>query len=278
VDDHDASGVPIDLLESAISIADAGRMCVFSVLFQVVADCPIFVLTNRDESTERRTILPQTFTSHTQTRWFGGADARAEGTWFGVNEHGLIAAVTNRKKANVPANPRSRGLLCRDVLSHPTAAEAVDWVQQELAANDYAGFNLIVLTAIASYVIEAADQMLVTRLAPGIYTLGNTAFNSAEDVRVAAMHAFVANMVNEESEWHAFLRRAQQICAMHGEDGSPALCLHSDHWGTVGSTIVALPNNAPQSEYLYSSGPPCTTPYVDYTSSLRAMLTESKRR
>src|ERR1700690_11619 len=109
-------------------------MCIFSVIYRVISGCPLFVLTNRDESTERPTTLPRVSTSgQNGTRWFGGADARAGGTWFGINEHGLLAAVTNRKKEPLPPNPRSRGLLCRDVLGHATAASAVEWVVQELA-------------------------------------------------------------------------------------------------------------------------------------------------
>ena len=74
-------------------------MCIFSVIYRVVPECPIFVLTNRDESTERPSVPPQVFPSTANgPRWFGAADARAGGTWFGINEHGLLAAVTNRKK------------------------------------------------------------------------------------------------------------------------------------------------------------------------------------
>ena len=70
-------------------------MCVFSVAYRVFPDCPIFVLTNRDESTARPTISPRSFEPLTPNgaRWFGGADQRAGGTWLGVNEHGVLAAV-----------------------------------------------------------------------------------------------------------------------------------------------------------------------------------------
>jgi len=83
-------------------------MCVFSVVYRVFPDCPIFVLTNRDESTARPTLSPRRFDATTPhgAHWFGGADQRAGGTWLGVNEHGLLAAVTNRKTTTPP--PRRR--------------------------------------------------------------------------------------------------------------------------------------------------------------------------
>ena len=56
-------------------------MCVFSVAYRVFPDCPIFVLTNRDESTARPTISPRSFEPLTPNgdRWFGGADQKAGG-------------------------------------------------------------------------------------------------------------------------------------------------------------------------------------------------------
>src|SRR5580704_7437056 len=127
-------------------------MCIFSVAYRVFPDCPIFVLTNRDESTERPTLSPRVFesTAPEGKRWFGGADQRAGGTWLSVNEHGLLAAVTNRKTDLVADNPRSRGLLCRDVLEGATD----QYLLGELTSGPYAGFNLIVLATYSADVFE----------------------------------------------------------------------------------------------------------------------------
>ena len=38
----------------------------------------------------------------------GLRDLEAGGTWLGVNGHGVLIAVTNRHKVDVPAQPRSR--------------------------------------------------------------------------------------------------------------------------------------------------------------------------
>jgi uncharacterized protein with NRDE domain len=245
-------------------------MCTFSVIYRVVPECPIFVLTNRDESTERPSLLPQVFTAgENGTRWFGGADARAGGTWFGVNEHGLLAAVTNRKKDPLPPNPRSRGLLCRDVLGHATTTAAVDWVLQELSAHPYAGFNLMVLSAEAAWIVEAADSASATQIGPGIHSVSNGPLRAHDDLRVNLAQSLVTRIVDEERDWKAYGDRARQICSIHGSEGAPGMCLHRDGWGTVGSTIVALARDARESQYHYAAGPPCRTPYVDYSDAFR---------
>ncbi|HUE15542.1 MAG TPA: NRDE family protein [Planctomycetaceae bacterium] len=252
-------------------------MCIFSVIYRVVPECPVFVLTNRDESTERPSRLPQIFTAgENGTRWFGGADAKAGGTWFGINEHGLLAAVTNRTKDLIPPNPRSRGLLCRDVLGHATPTSAVDWVLRELSQHAYAGFSLVIATAEAACVIEAADSTCVTQLGPGIHSISNGPLTAHDDRRVNLAQTLVTQMVDEEHDWRAYLRKSQQICAVHSSDAAPGMCVHRDHWGTVGSTIAALARDPKQSQYHYAPGPPCRTAYVDYSEAFRGMFASNR--
>jgi uncharacterized protein with NRDE domain len=247
-------------------------MCIFSVIYRVVPECPIFVLTNRDESTERPSLSPQVFTAgENGCRWFGGADARAGGTWFGINEHGLLAAVTNRKKEPLPPNPRSRGLLCRDVLRHATATTAVDWVLQEISEHAYAGFNLIILSAESAWIVEAAEFKFATQIGPGIHSVSNGPLRAHDDPRVNLAQSLVTRMVDDEKDWKAYIDRARQICGIHASEGAPGMCLHRDGWGTVGSTIAALASDPMQSQYHYAAGPPCRTAYVDCSAAFRAI-------
>ncbi len=250
-------------------------MCIFSIVYRVVPECPVFVLTNRDESTERSSLLPQIFTAgENGTQWFGGADARAGGTWFGVNEYGLLAAVTNRRKDLLPPKPRSRGLLCRDVLGLSSAADAVEWVLREVSDRAYAGFNLVIVTSVAAWVIEAVDGVRATQLEPGVHSVSNSPFGAHDDARVNLAQGLVERMVREEPHWTGYVERAKEICSIHSIDNSPGMCLHGETWGTVGSTIVALAEGPSESQYVYSPGPPCRTPYVDDSSAFKTFLSE----
>jgi uncharacterized protein with NRDE domain len=254
-------------------------MCVFSVVYRVFPDCPIFVLTNRDESTARPTLSPRRFDATTPhgAHWFGGADQRAGGTWLGVNEHGLLAAVTNRKTTTPPPNPRSRGLLCRDVLEQSSAESALDRVRGELAAHEYAGFNLILLTFRSAFVLEHADEPRIYALEPGVHTIGNGRLDAADDGRVQRCQKRVEALVTagHRRPWTNSIEPAEAICRLHEEPGVPGICLHGVDWGTVGSTIVGLPLDVSQSVYHYAPGPPCSTAYVDYSQSLHDLLVRS---
>jgi uncharacterized protein with NRDE domain len=103
-------------------------------------------------------------------------DLRAGGTWLGVNEFGLLVAITNRKKQSPPENPPSRGLLCRSLLAFRETASAVASALRELDANAYAGCNLLIANRESATVIEAGEVLTTTRLDPGLHLIANRDF------------------------------------------------------------------------------------------------------
>ena len=54
------------------------------------------------------------------------------------------------------------------------------------------------------------------------------------------------------------------------------MCLHGENWGTVGSTIAALTSHPDEACYFYAPGPPCRTPYVDYSEAFRQIRTKAR--
>src|SRR5437016_11900105 len=105
-------------------------MCLLALFFRVVEDAPVVVGANREEFYNRGGEPPQFLKGiHPAV---AGVDPLAGGTWFGVNEHGALVAVTNRPKSEMPAKPRSRGLLARVLLGCGTAAAAVEQAAREL--------------------------------------------------------------------------------------------------------------------------------------------------
>src|ERR1700730_786486 len=116
-------------------------MCLLALFFRVVEDATVVVGGNRQGLYTRLGEPPRLVEG--PLRFMSGIDPVAGGTWLGVNERGVLVAVTNRFKTEVPRPPRSRGLLVRDLLAYSSAAEAADRGARVLSGHGYAGCNLV---------------------------------------------------------------------------------------------------------------------------------------
>src|SRR5262245_10899068 len=108
----------------------ADPVCLIALFFRMIDDSPLVIGANREEEYARGGEAPQGWTG--SSRVVAGRDPVAGGTWFGVNEHGLVAAVTNRRRSQLPAQPRSRGLLTRELLDCSSVGEATKRAADEL--------------------------------------------------------------------------------------------------------------------------------------------------
>src|SRR5436305_14017005 len=110
-------------------------MCLIALFFRAVEDAPLVVGANREEFYARGGEPPRLLDG--PARAVAGLDPAAGGTWLGLNAHGVLVAVTNRRKSRVPPLPRSRGLLARDLLGCESAAAAVEAATRALAGGGY---------------------------------------------------------------------------------------------------------------------------------------------
>src|SRR5438094_573074 len=105
-------------------------MCLLALFYRVAEDAPVVVGANREEFYARGGEPPSLHAG--PLPFVAGVDPVAGGTWLGVNARGVLVAVTNRRRSETPPNPRSRGLLVRQLLALPTAKEAADVAAREL--------------------------------------------------------------------------------------------------------------------------------------------------
>jgi hypothetical protein len=63
------------------------------------------------------------------------------------------------------------------------------------------------------------------------------------------------------------IAQIQALLRGHGENGDPPVCIHRNHFPTVSSSLLALGGLGP-SRYLHAAGPPCVTPYEDFSALL----------
>jgi uncharacterized protein with NRDE domain len=241
-------------------------MCLLALLFRVAADAAVVVGANREEAYARPGEPPQLFKG--SVRFVAGRDPFAGGTWLGVNQHGVLAAVTNRPKSHLPAQPRSRGLLVRDLLGCPSTRAAAELAVRELSQERYAGCNVLCADAASACVLHAGDWLRVRPLPPGIHVLTAHDVNDANDRRLAHALRWLKERGPETAS--ACVAALRELCAQRG-DADPPMCLRGERGGTISSSVIALRASLARSVYLHAQGPPDQTPYLDYSHLLHAL-------
>ena len=236
-------------------------MCLLAISFQNVADAPVCVAANREERYDRPALPPAVHQG--RPRVLCGTDREAGGTWLGVNQHGLLVAVTNRAKSSVPPAPRSRGRLCRELLECRSAAEAIERARSELATSRYAGANYLCVDAVRGAFVCAGEGLEVIDLDPGLHLVTNGDPDDPDDERQRlARRLFGAKPAGSARD---FIASARRVCA------DPGIVVREADRGTVSSDLVALADSGTGALYLHASGSPDERPYEDFSQLFRAL-------
>lgn len=250
-------------------------MCTMAILYRVARGTPILVAANREERFDRPTQYPKIQSG--MPRVVCGIDRQANGTWLGVNQYGLFCAVTNRPKAHVPVERRSRGLLCRDLLDLRTAKEAAAHAAKELSAGCYAGANYLCADARYAAVVHGGNKVEIVELEPGLHVLTSGNVDDPRDER----HEFVRRMLTLHTLDSAvtFLAVASRVFSRKPDrEGRRGVVITGPEFGTVSSTLLSLPRKIQHAVYQYSPGPPCDNAYDDLSALLRQVLSTERSR
>lgn len=244
-------------------------MCLLAIYYRIAADAPVVVAANREEFYDRPGTPPQLLPG--PLRVVAGLDPVAGGTWLGVNERGLLVAVTNRRKSNLPEQPRSRGLLVRDLLHRcETARAAAEAAARELDTGQYAGCNILVADTETATVLHGADWLRVRPLPTGLHVLSNRDVNDASDHRVGRALGWLTERPARTAA--ECVTAARELCGR--TDGDPPICFRDSNRGTVSSSLIVVPRPLSGGVYLHAQGPPDHTPYEDYSALLRELAGE----
>lgn len=242
-------------------------MCLLALCFRVVEDAAVVVGANREEYYQRGGEPPRLLSG--SLRAVAGVDPVAGGTWLGVNENGVLAAVTNRPKLQTPAQPRSRGLLVRELLTCPSAAAAADHAARALQHDSYAGANILCADAGQAIVFHAGDRLRSQVLPPGIHVLTNGDIDDPNDPRLKYALDWLSRRPYDSAA--DCVRVLRELCVQH-EPEHPPICFRHEERGTVSSSIIALRRELADSTYLHAQGPPCQTPYRDCSNLLHDLF------
>ena len=271
----------------------ADGVCLLVVGSRVDADFPLLVGANRDERMDRAAI-PVTVLRDAGPRILGGRDEVAGGTWLAVNEHGVVAALTNQPSpAGRDDSKRSRGELPIALAAHDRAGTAVAEFVKRFRPHDYNRAWLLVGDRSSLYYIDMTgdDRAAVTALPPGVHVLGNfplghrsvktTHVTEFVERRSRPGHSGLEQALREVLADHTIPPGAAEEIAAHTPattDGKPrppqlaAACVHTESYGTRSAAFVRVPAATGALPVLeVAPGPSCVTAFADAGSLWSAL-------
>lgn len=221
-------------------------MCTLVILRRPEHIWPVIIGANRDEMIGRPALPPA---RHWPDRpeVVAGLDRLAGGSWLGVNDWGVAAAVLNRHGSLGPApGQRSRGELVLEALDHPDAVAAAEaLVHLDPAA--YRTFNLIMADNRDAFWLRHAEgaRVEVTPIPEGLSLIDSGELNRPNNRRVtlaAPRFRAAAPPDPDRDQWAAWEDLLSGGESPAGEPPENALRFTMPHgYGTVSSALIALP-------------------------------------
>ena len=245
-------------------------MCTLAILRRPGHDWPVVIGANRDEMIDRPWQPPA---RHWPDRpeVVAGLDELAGGSWLGINDWGVAAAVLNRTGSLGPApGRRSRGELVLEALDHADAVAAARALA-DLDPDAYRTFNLIVADERdAFWLRHAGDGNIEVRpLKEGLSMIAAGDLDDLTTRRLElALPAFREWPPPEpdRDDWVAWQELLGSTRVPPGEPAAAAMRFRTDGYGTVSSALIALPARSEpdrHARFRFAGWHPQTVPWQD---------------
>jgi hypothetical protein len=235
-------------------------LCTIVLLIRPSHAWPLLLAANRDERLDRPWDPPS---AHWPDRpgVIAGRDRSAGGTWMGVNQHGVAAAVLNRVGSLGPAPDKwSRGELPLIALEHASAANGAAAIGALNAAR-YRTFNLVVADAHGAWFLRGLGEGPVgaSPLAAGLHMITAHDPNDVTSPRIARhLPRFEAvpppTPPDHWQSWQVLLADAS------GPAGTELNIPPRAGFGTLCASLLALPA-AGRPSWRFAAGPPDRAPF-----------------
>jgi hypothetical protein len=240
------------------------------VLRDLHRDHPLVVGGNRDERTDRPAAPPGLWVGE-RHRLLSPRDRRAGGTWLAIDQLGRVAGITNLASVSpVPESP-SRGHLPHLALDQPTLDAAIEAVRARVAEQPHSGFQLVLADAARTVVLRNTQAGLAAVEWPSPVLVVTNEHAPGELSPRGLPPALVPTL-----ELPRRLDLLAKVLQDRGGGGQHAICKRGDGYGTVSSSLLAVPSGDPRAlVWRFAAGPPDETPYRDYGNLGRRLLPEA---
>lgn len=245
-------------------------MCTLVILRRPGDDWPLLLAANRDELHHRPAESPARHWPD-RPQVIAGLDRTGGGSWLGMNDQALVAAVMDRVGFLGPApKKRSRGELVPEALDH-AEAKAAAGALADLDPNAYRPFNLVVADARDAYWLRHGGdgEIRVHPIPPGLHMLSATELDDMGYPRIRNyLPRFRAARTPEPEsgrwdEWRNLL--ASRTYPPETDDPDAAMNFEfPPGFGTVSSALIALPDSpgfTARPQWLHAEGPPDRAPF-----------------
>jgi hypothetical protein len=221
-------------------------MCTLVILRRPNHDWPVIIGANRDEMIDRPALPPGRHWPD-RAEVIAGLDELAGGSWLGLNDWGVAAAVLNRTGTLGPATGlRSRGELVLEALDHADAVAAAGALA-DLDPAAYRSFNLIVADNRDGFWLRHAGSGRIEArpLKDGLSLIAAGDLDEVNTARLAlAQPRFAAAPPPDpdNDDWASWQNLLGDDTAPLGAPNDAALRFRTPRgFATVSSALIALP-------------------------------------
>ena len=249
-------------------------VCTLVLLYGLLKDYPVVALHNRYLGKDTLERPPRGLNGNT----VAPLDVESGGTWIGVNDSGLLLAITNQETQRLPEPGRSRGLLALDILKdHDTAEEAKEHLLDPGIRGLYRTGNFTVLDPQTAWHVVWDRDTHVYPIGEGVYAVstitvvpGITWSDRARSIWVDAekrrARAYELLSGYQPGSVGEAVTELMLVSADHGWGRSQSsICWHSPEYRQTSSTIMAVAAEPGDPLVYYCEGNACENHFKDYS-------------
>jgi len=193
-------------------------------------------------------------------------DDLAQGSWLGLNRHGLFVCVTNRRDAMVDPGRRSRGLLVLEALQ-AQSARGLHQALHELRGDRHNGFHLVYADLRDAFVTWSDGKSVrQTGLAPlRVQVVTERSFGAGEGAREKSVAQAFERLEPDLASWRAPM-------TAHASEPLESACVHADAVGYGTRSSLQLLVRPSDARGLWTDGHPCVNPARDISEMAQGLF------